>query len=285
MTLTIKFALKTAREKFYGAGIGSAALDAELLLSHVTGLERAALYREWDRPLRDDEAAQYNVLTGRRLSGEPVAYITGHKEFMGLDFFVSRSVLIPRPETEHLVEYALKIMPPFPVVIDVGTGSGAIAVSLAFYNREAVVCATDCSGDALDIARLNCARHGVSDRVLLRQGDLLQPVQDCLKAGGADLIAANLPYIAERDLSGLPGEVGMFEPRLALDGGKDGLEHYRRLVPGAAEFLKKGGYLLMEIGFAQGRPARSLFDPRIWEAEVLQDLAGLNRLVAARYKG
>ncbi len=285
MTVTIKSALKTARVKFFGTGISSAALDAELLLSHITGLERAALYREWDRPLRDDEAAKYNFLTRRRLSGEPVAYITGHKEFMGLDFFVNRSVLIPRPETEHLVEYALKAMPPFPVVIDVGTGSGVIAVSLAFFNREATVCATDRSGEALETARLNCARHGVSDRVLLRQGDLLQPVQSCLMAGGVDLIAANLPYIAERDLSGLPGEVGMFEPRLALDGGKDGLEHYRRLVPGAAEFLKKGGFLLMEIGFDQGRPARSLFDPQTWEVEVLQDLAGLDRLVAARYKG
>lgn len=282
---TIKSALQNAREKFKGCRINSAALDAEVLLSHVTGLERAALYREWDRLLGDDEAAQYNILTGRRLSGEPVAYITGHKEFMGLDFYVNSSVLIPRPETELLVENALKGMPPFPVVVDVGTGSGAIAVSLAFYHRRARVYATDRSAAALVVAGRNCVRHGVRDRILLLQGDLLQPLYCCAAADGADLIAANLPYIAESDLSGLPGEVRMFEPRLALDGGADGLEHYRRLVPEAAAFLKKGGRLLLEIGFDQGFQALALFDPQEWEVQVCPDLAGLDRLVVARYKG
>ncbi|MFX4262672.1 peptide chain release factor N(5)-glutamine methyltransferase [Pelotomaculum propionicicum] len=284
MAGTIKSALKAAREKFNSRGIGSAALDAEVLLSHVTGLERAELYRDWDRPLRDDEAVQYNNFTSRRLSGEPVAYITGHKEFMGLNFFVNSSVLIPRPETELLVENALKVMPPFPLVIDVGTGSGAIGVSLAYFNREALVYATDRSTEALEVARLNSTRHGVSGRVLLHPGDLIQPLHGCLAAGGVDLIAANLPYIAENDLSGLPGEVSMFEPRLALDGGKDGLEHYRRLVPEAAAFLKKGGFLLIEIGFDQGRQAQALFDPQVWETKVRQDLAGLDRLVAARLR-
>lgn len=285
MTETIGSSLRRAREELKNRGTGSAALDAEVLLSHVTGLERPALYRDWDRPLRDDEVVQYNKLTSRRLSGEPVAYITGHKEFMGLDFFVNRSVLIPRPETEMLVENALKVMPPFPLVVDVGTGSGAIAVSLAYFNREALVYATERSTEAVEVARRNCARHGVSDRVSLHQGDLLQPLHSCLAEGGVDLIAANLPYIAESDLSGLPGEVSMFEPRLALDGGVDGLELYRRLVPEAADFLKKGGFLLIEIGFDQGRCAEALFDPQAWETRVWQDLAGLDRLVEARYIG
>lgn len=284
MTVTIRSMLKTARKIFKDHGIDSAALDAEVLLAFVTGLERAALYCEWDRLLSDEEAAQYNILTSRRLSGEPVAYITGHKEFMGLDFFVNRSVLIPRPETELLVENALKVMPSFSVVLDVGTGSGAIAVSLAFYNKEALVYATDRSPEALEVARRNCIKNRVSDRVLLYTGDLLQPLYGCPAAGRADLIAANLPYIAENDLSGLPGEVRMFEPRLALDGGKDGLEHYRRLIPEAAVFLKKGGFMLIEIGFDQGRQAEALFDPHVWEAEVLKDLAGFDRLVVARYK-
>lgn len=284
MTETIGSALKAARKIFKDHGIGSAALDAEVLLAYVTGWERAALYREWDRLLSDEEAAQYNILTCRRLSGEPVAYITGHKEFMGLDFIVSHSVLIPRPETELLVENALRVMPPFPLVIDVGTGSGAIAVSLAFYNKEALVYATDLSPEALEVARRNCIKNRVSDRVFLYTGDLLQPLHGCLAVGRVDLIAANLPYIAESDLSELPGEVRMFEPRLALDGGKDGLEHYRRLIPEAAVFLKKGGFMLIEIGFDQGRQTETLFDPHIWEAEVLKDLAGLDRLVVARLR-
>jgi release factor glutamine methyltransferase len=281
----MKSALRTAREKFNACGIVSAALDAEVLLSHVTGLDRAALYSKLDRPLGNDEAAQFNNLTSRRLSGEPVAYITGHKEFMGLDFFVSRAVLIPRPETEQLVETALKILPSSPVVIDVGTGSGAIAVSLAFYNREALVYATDRSGEALEVARRNAVRHGVSDRIFLYQGDLLQPLKVCLEAGRADLVAANLPYIAESDLPRLPGEVRMFEPQLALNGGADGLEHYRRLVPEAAAFLKRDGFLMMEIGWDQGWAAAALFDAQGWDAKVAQDLAGHDRLVVARFKG
>lgn len=284
MAATIKSALKTARDKFNCRGIDSAALDAEVLLSHVTGLDKAELYRDWDRLLRDDEVVQYNNMISRRLSGEPVAYITGHKEFMGLDFFVNSSVLIPRPETELLVESALKLMPPFPLVVDVGTGSGAVGVSLAYFNREALVYATDRSTEALEVAGRNSARHGVSDRVFLLPGDLLQPLHGCLAAGGVDLIAANLPYIAESDLPGLPVEVGLFEPRLALDGGVDGLELYRRLVPEAAAFLKKGGFLLIEIGFGQGRQAQEMFDPRDWETRVWQDLAGLDRLVVAKLR-
>jgi release factor glutamine methyltransferase len=256
-----------------------------VLLSHVTGLDRAALYSDLDRPLQNDEAAQFNNLTSRRLSDEPVAYITGHKEFMGLDFFVSRAVLIPRPETEQLVEKALKILPSSPVVIDVGTGSGAIAVSIAFYNQEALVYATDRCGEALEVARRNAVRHGVSDRIFLYQGDLLQPLKFCLEAGRTDLVAANLPYVAESDLPQLPGEVRMFEPQLALNGGTDGLEHYRRLVPEAAAFLKRDGFLLMEIGWDQGRSAAALFDAQRWDTKVLQDLAGHDRLVVARFKG
>ena len=285
MIETLKSAFRKAREKLADRGIGSAALDAEVLLSHVTGLERAALYMEWERPLQNDEAAQYNDLICRRLSGEPVAYITGHKEFMGLDFFISRFVLIPRPETELLVENALKILPSSPVVIDVGTGSGAIAVSLAFYNREALVYATDRSGEALEVARRNAIKYCVSDRLFLYHGDLLQPLKGLLMAGQVDLIAANLPYIAEPDLPALPGEVRMFEPHLALNGGEDGLEHYRRLVPEAEAFLKKGGFLLMEIGCEQGRAAASLFDAQVWEAKVLLDLAGHDRLVVAKFNG
>ncbi|NLJ75772.1 MAG: peptide chain release factor N(5)-glutamine methyltransferase [Peptococcaceae bacterium] len=274
-----------ARKRFRTHGIDTAALDAEVCVLHITGMDRAALYQEWDRTLKDQELAQYNIFTNRRLSGEPVAYITGNKGFMSLDFYVDKSVLIPRPETELLVEKALEIMPPCPFLVDVGTGSGAIAVSLAYYNRGARVTAIDRSVAALEVARHNCIRHGVSDRVTLQPGDLLQPLVGSAPKGGVDLIAANLPYIAEGDLPELPGEVRMFEPRLALAGGRDGLAHYRRLIPQAVTCLREGGYLLMEIGFDQGPPARGLFDPQFWEVQIKPDLAGLDRLVVARYKG
>lgn len=282
MAITIGAALRQAREQFKKQGIDSPALDAEVLLSHATGLDRAGLYRLWERPLSKEEDVSFFSFVARRLSGEPVAYITGRKEFMGLDFIVNPHVLIPRPETEFLVETALKALPPSPVVIDVGTGSGAIAVSLAFYARQALVCASDISQEALAVARLNAARHGVAERMFFYHGDLLEPLAGRLPGGRADLIAANLPYIAREDLPGLPREVRLFEPSLALDGGAGGLELYRRLVPQAAGFLKEGGILLMEIGCGQGREMAELLDSRLWKTEVLKDLAGLDRLVAAR---
>lgn len=283
--MTIKAALRRAREQLKEQGIETPALDAEVLLSHVAGLDRTGLYREWERPLSVKEETQFFALTGRRLSGEPVAYLTGSKEFMGLDFMVNPSVLIPRPETELLVETALKLLPPSPTVIDVGTGSGAIAVSLAYLIPDAIVYATDRSPEALDVARFNAAGHGVGDRVSFSRGDLLKPLAGCVPAGGVDLIAANLPYIAKDDLPGLPWEVRLFEPSIALDGGADGLELYRCLIPAAVGFLKRGGYILMEIGCNQGREAANLLKLPAWEADVLKDLAGLDRLVAARFAG
>jgi len=256
-------------------------LDAEVLLAHVTGLDRAGLYRDWENSLTGEAAAGLFALAERRLSGEPVAYLTGSKEFMGLEFKVDPRVLIPRPETELLVEKALKILPPVPVVIDAGTGSGAIAVSLAFYRPRAVVYACDLSPEALAVARLNAARHGVASRVFFFCGDLLKPLAGRLPAGGADLIAANLPYIAQEDLPGLPREVRLFEPLLSLDGGMDGLEFYRRLVKEAPVFLKPGGYLLLEIGDGQGHKIAGLLERPQWETLVLKDLAGYDRLVVA----
>lgn len=285
MAITIKSALQRARVQLKEQDIDSPALDAEVLLSHVTGLDRAGLYREWERPLSEEEASQFFALTGRRLSGEPVAYLTGRREFMGLDFMVNPSVLIPRPETELLVETALKLLPPSPMIIDVGTGSGAVAVSLASLLPDAVVYATDRSPAALDVARFNAARQGVVGRVSFFQGDLLEPLAGCVPAGRVDLIAANLPYIPKDDLPGLPREVRLFEPSLALDGGADGLDLVRRLIPAAPGLLKQGGYLLMEIGCHQGREVAILLKSPAWEAAIKKDLAGLDRLVVARLTG
>lgn len=282
MAVTIKTALQRTREQFKEQGLQTPALDAEVLLSHVTGLDRTGLYREWEKPLSDEEATHYFVLTGKRLTGEPVAYLTGRREFMGLDFTVSPSVLIPRPETELLVETALTLLPPSPTMIDVGTGSGAIAVSLASLLPDAVVYAIDLSPAALDIARLNAVRHGVGERVCFFQGDLLEPLAGSVTDGRVDLIAANLPYIPIDDLPGLPREVRLFEPSLALDGGVDGLDLVRRLISAAPDFLKQDGYLLMEIGCCQGREVAILLKPPVWETVIKKDLAGLDRLVVAR---
>jgi release factor glutamine methyltransferase len=284
--LTMGQALLRARQQLKkGINSGSPALDAEVLLSSVTGLDRAGLYRDWEKSLPKEMETRFFELVGRRRLGEPVAYLTGQKEFMGLNFTVRPSVLIPRPETELLVETALKGLPPSATVIDVGTGSGAIAVSLAFFRTDAVVYATDCSPEALGVARLNAARLGVGERCFFYQGDLLEPLSASGAAGRVDLIAANLPYIARDEYPALPAGVRMFEPALALDGGADGLACYRRLIPAATRFLKKGGLLLLEIGCRQGQASLALFNPPAWEVAVLKDLAGLDRLVVARYQG
>jgi release factor glutamine methyltransferase len=281
LTQTIRQILQEARRKLKVVEGAEPALDSEVLLSHVTGLDRAGLYREWECALPALEERYYWELVGRRCLGEPVAYLTACKEFMGLDFRVSPSVLIPRPETELLVETALSLLPPAPQVIDVGTGSGAIAVSLASFLPESVVYATDCSGEALDVARANAADHGVGTRVRFYQGDLLEPLAGVVPPGGADLIAANLPYIPTDNLAGLPRGVRDFEPRLALDGGADGLELYKRLIPASSVLLKKDGFLLLEIGFDQAEGILELLNT-CWETNVLKDLSGLNRLAVAR---
>jgi release factor glutamine methyltransferase len=285
LSFTVKSALRQARIQFEEAGNGSPALDAEVLLSHATGLDRAGLYSHWDQQLSKEQEALFHKLTRRRRSGEPAAYITGRKEFMGLDFMVNPCVLIPRPETELLVENALKRMPPAGTVVDIGTGSGAIAVSLAFYNHGSMVFAIDCSPEALEIARRNAFKNGVTDRVFFFEGSLLDSLDGLLRPGQADLITANLPYIATSELRELPREVRQFEPLLALDGGADGMEHYRRLIPQTEIYLKQGGLLLFEIGFNQGRQALHLLHPKLWQAKVIKDLTGLDRLVMAEYLG
>lgn len=286
MDLTIGQALLRAGQQLKkGTDAGSPALDAEVLLSCVTGLDRAGLYRDREEILSGEMETSFFELLSRRLAGEPVAYLTGRKEFMGLVFAVGPSVLIPRPETELLVETALKELPASATVIDVGTGSGAIAVSLAFYRTDAVVYATDISPAALNTARSNAAGLGVGDRCFFYRGDLLEPFSAGAAVTRVDLIAANLPYIARDEYPGLPEEVRLFEPVLALDGGAGGLDLYRRLIPAAPQFLKEGGLLLLEIGCRQGQALRDLLNSPIWKVTVLRDLAGLDRLVVARYLG
>ncbi|WP_334110296.1 peptide chain release factor N(5)-glutamine methyltransferase [Thermodesulfitimonas autotrophica] len=273
--------LRAATGELKAAGCASPRLDAEVLLSAVLGCDRLALYREPARQVTDQEAAAFRALLSRRAGGEPVAYLTGEKEFMGLRFKVTPAVLIPRPETELLVETALALLRGVaaPLVADVGTGCGAIAVSLAVSLPAARIFATDVSPAALAVARENAVRQGVAGRIAFFVGDLLEPL---LPAGEPvlDLVAANLPYIPTGAMHSLPREVRR-EPAVALDGGADGLTLYGRLVPQAGRLLKPGGYLLMEIGPGQGENALLLVPPPMWEARVEPDLAGRERLVIA----
>jgi release factor glutamine methyltransferase len=214
-------------------------------LAFAWRVDRPGLYCRLNEVPAPAVIDSFEQLVERRLRGEPLAYLTGEREFMGLSFNVSPAVLVPRPETELLVETALVLLReggPSPLVVDVGTGSGAIAVSLAVHHPPVRVVAVDISGAALVVARANARRHGVADRVSFVQGNLLADI-----GGPADLIAANLPYIPSGELDGLPAEVRC-EPRLALDGGPDGLDLYRRLVPQALRLLKPGGHLLAELG-------------------------------------
>lgn len=280
---TIGDALNRGSRFLHQNGSESPRLDAEVLLAHLLGRDRVYLYRESRQELGDDTAARYRSLLERRAAGEPVAYITGHREFMGLDFLVGPPVLIPRPETELLVERALEALAGWPgrrIAVDVGTGSGAVAVSLARLAPGCRVYATDVSAEALAVARENARRLGA--RVFFGRGDLLDPLRGVLHPGTVAVMAANLPYIPGSEMLELPRSVRDFEPRQALDGGPDGLAHYCRLVPQAGDFLAPGGTLLMEIGPDQAGQARALVPPPCWDAEVLPDLAGRPRLVVAR---
>lgn len=206
---------------------------------------------------------------------------------MGLDFAVNPSVLIPRPETELLVEKSLELSAGIksgkPLQIaDVGTGCGAVAISLARYLPGSRLYAIDISPAALKTAKKNAAIHGLADSITFLEGDLLFPLNSLAIEGGIDLIAANLPYVKTSDLTGLMPDVGLFEPRLALDGGPDGLYFYRRILPQARKFLSRYGFLLMEIGADQYKEISLLLNSEGWKYDLVKDLAGLYRLVVAK---
>lgn len=275
MTTTIKAALRDARQRLQNSDTPS--LDAQVLLCAVLKVTRAYLLAHPEEALIDEQADQYAAFIARREGGEPVAYILGERAFYDLTFTVTPDVLIPRPETELLLERALTFIQAQPgaVVVDVGTGSGALAVTLARHAPTARIYATDISKAALAVARGNAARHGVT--VTFFEGDLLRPI---IAAGVmAKIIVANLPYIDTTTLSGLA--VSRYEPHTALDGGADGLDVFRRLLRQVPQVCQPDAVLLLEIGADQGKTvpdlARSLLSPR--EVEVFQDYAGLDRIV------
>lgn len=270
--MTLKEALRRAREVLTEGGVEDAPLESELLLRHTLKIGRVQLYLDLGKELAPRQERSFWHLLERRLSGEPAAYITGHREFYGLDFRVNTAVLIPRPESELLVETALSIAKnhPLSIIADIGTGSGAIAISLAVNLPQAKIYATDISAAALKVARLNCRKHGVSDRVHPLEGNLLEPLSEPV-----DIIVANLPYVRRAELA--PG----FEPPLALDGGADGTEGIKQLCQQAGGRLKSGGFLLLEIGQGQAGAVRTILHNTFpgGELKVIIDLSGIERLV------
>ena len=256
-------------------GIEDPDLEAELLLRHTLGIDRARLYLESDEELPPDKVEGFHVLLGRRLEHEPAAYITNSREFFGLELYVDPRVLIPRPESELLVEKALERKPG--LICDVGTGSGAIAVALAMGLPNARVYAIDISPDALEVAAMNCRRHGVADRVHLLCGDMLTPLPEPV-----DLIVANPPYVKDSDMGGLGAEIKMFEPHVALSGGPDGMEKVAQLLSQANGRVLPNGSILIEIGEGQGMKATALARERFTDArvELSRDLSGIERVVS-----
>ncbi|MFN2225044.1 MAG: peptide chain release factor N(5)-glutamine methyltransferase [Anaerolineae bacterium] len=273
-----RLALSQAAATLKGAGVDSPRLDAELLLAHTLEVNRAAVLARPDRRLTPKQLTRFRNLLARRAAREPLAYILGQREFFGLAFAVDPRVLIPRPETELLVEEALRLARarPAPLLADVGAGSGAIAVSLAVHLPRATVYALDDSAGALAVTAENARRHGVAERVHGLPGNLLAPLPEPV-----DLITANLPYVAAPEWDELAPEIRAYEPRSALDGGADGLGLIRGLLASAAPHLRPGGALLVEIGAAQGPAVVALARQHFPEAgvELKKDYAGLDRLV------
>jgi release factor glutamine methyltransferase len=283
---SVREALRAGAELLHKADIATARLDAEVLLRHVLGVGKAELYLGLDLALDAAAERKFHKLLSRRAGREPVAYVTGHKELWSLDFVVTPAVLIPRPETELLVELALKLATRLPRmtalrILDLGTGSGAIAVSLAKELPQARIFAVDISAAAIEIARLNARRHGVEERMEFFSGDLFEPVAE--EPEGFDLIVANPPYIRSSDLPGLEPEIQKWEPTTALDGGADGLFYYRRIVAAAWDYLTTGGFILLELGDGMGEAVARLFaDAGGFEsAQVYRDYAGKERVIAA----
>ncbi|MBN1868803.1 peptide chain release factor N(5)-glutamine methyltransferase [Candidatus Sumerlaeota bacterium] len=289
-TLTIKDAIDRSARWLEEKGIDPARLDAELLLGHLLGLERLDLYLQWDRRLDENVKTRYRDLLKRRAAHEPVAYIVGTKEFYSLPLKVTRDVLIPRPETELLVERALELIADLSDtleegasirVADVGTGSGAVALALASQIPDLRIVATDVSRPALDIARENAAVLGFDSEIEFVEGAFLEAVQEPVH-----FVVSNPPYVAERDRESLPPDVAMYEPHGALFAGEDGLDAIRALAPQAAEALLAGGWLAMEIGHDQASEVRAILsgEGRFEEPVFTQDFRGIDRVVAARRK-
>lgn len=289
--MNVKDAFLAGREHLTAAGSSESSIEAEVLLRRAAGWDRAALYIRWESALAADVWERYQALLEERARGRPVHYIIGEREFMGLSFLVDERVLIPRPETEVLTEFVIDFLRkrrvdgdsgPRTFVVDVGTGSGCIAVAVAYHVPSAAVLATDISAGALDVAVENARRHGVADRIEFLAGDMLDPLPPAL-AGTIDVIASNPPYVPPELVASLPREIRDFEPAVAVVGTGDGLAFHRALEESAPRWLRPGGLLAMEVGAGQAPALCAFVDDRAAFSHVstLRDYAGIERVVTA----
>jgi release factor glutamine methyltransferase len=302
----LRQALNAAVERLTAAGVGSPRMNAELLIMFTLDCDRAYLYAHPERTLTAEESARYDEAVGRRATGVPAQYITGHQEFWGLDLIVSPAVLIPRPETEHVVEAVLELVsgagskrnqnqdqkprtgvsaphePSAPHglrIVDVGTGSGAIALALARELPSAEMHATDISPEALEVARANAARHELTSRIEFHRTDLLGG----LPPAAFDIVVSNPPYVGESEEDQVQLEVRKFEPRNAVFGGPTGLEVIERLIPQVHEALRPGGWLVFEISGTVADRVRSRLSSWDWDdVAIRNDLQGIARVAIAR---
>jgi release factor glutamine methyltransferase len=283
-------------QAFTAKGLDAPRLQAELLMAHVLGCERLRLYMDADRPASPLERSALRDLVGRALNHEPVQYLTGEAWFFSLPFTVDRRVLIPRPATETIVEHVLQHARAEPgfggktgegvVIADVCTGSGCIAIALLKNLPQARAVATDVSPEALEVARLNAARHGVGDRLELLAGDLLAPLKDhpaTRAQGSVSFLVSNPPYIPDHEWSAVAPNVKDHEPTIALRGGADGLDYFRRLIEEGPRFLRPGGLMLIEVADSSAAAALELLKarPNMDNARVLTDFEGLPRVIVA----
>ena len=262
-------------------GIDDSHTEARMLLGHITKLSPVQIYTQPERTLSQEQESNLQELVERRLCHEPAAYIVNHREFYGIDFYVDSRVLVPRPETELLVDTAIEFASSTylarPLLIaDIGTGCGAIAVSLALNLPHSQIYATDVSPLALEVARLNCKSHNVTDRIILLQGNLLEPLPESV-----DILVANLPYIKSSELANLSPEIIQFEPRIAIDGGENGLDYIRQLLEQAEGRINTNGCILLEIGQNQEKDLSNLIRSLLKKVNFvfISDLNGIKRVV------
>ena len=278
-TWTIQAVLNWTKQYFGEKGIENPRLDAEVLLSHISGKDRIHLYVSFDQPLETYELKAYKELVLKRVQGIPVAYLVGHKEFMALDFLVNSSVLIPRPDTEILIEAALSRLNKdvSTEILDLGTGSGAVIVSLLHNLPNAQGIGIDISPQAVEVAAQNSVKHNLTDRLEILVGDLFSPVEGKV----FDAIVSNPPYIVDSEIPKLSREV-QCEPRQALAGGSDGLNFYRLITAKAPNYLKPAGFLAVEVGIHQAQAVALMATPKLRHESTLKDYAGIDRVVVFR---
>jgi len=274
-------AWRAVRDRFRTADIDTPELDARLLAEAAFGVDRLGLTAAERQPAPPEAAARLEAMAQRRLEGEPVARILGHKEFYGLDFILNGATLVPRPETELLVDLALEAVKgaEAPVLLDLGTGCGCIIIAILVHAKTAQGIATDLSEEALTTARENAERHGVLDRLEFRVGSWCAPLAN---DEAFDAVVANPPYVETEIIAQLPPEVSTFDPHLALDGGEDGLAAYRAIAEGITGHLKPGAALMVEVGHEQGIEVGALLSTAGFTGiDIRKDLAGLDRVVIA----